>query len=290
MNMKIFKYISLILVVVFAASCEKHEIQFPATDLPDGYAEFQLHYMAPVAVNTANNMYKIEINDVMYTNETAILSTYNAVPSGAVGLFYAVKAGTVNIKMYNQAGDLKYDQNTTLAAKKQNIVIYDLTLPPVVIDNGYPYATVISENTATVGWVKFYNFMYEVDAASATGVSPTTSKLQYQYFYTDPATKVKSDWINVGEPVAFGEATGFQQVTVLKDTYNSGGSARLDYRIMVQDADGNYTVQLQVINSSSKMVDYTDWWTAAIGRNYHHFFAGVRTKAPIVGVKTFTAR
>ncbi len=85
----------------------------------------------------------------------APLSTYNAIPSGAVGRFYTVNPGNVNLKMYMTAklepkGDsLVYDQSVTLTEGKQNVFVHAFDQPPVLFDNGFPY---ISKGNGNYGF------------------------------------------------------------------------------------------------------------------------------------------
>lgn len=145
-----------------------------------------------------------------------------------------------------------------------------------------PLPKVTTEHTGTTAWIRFYNFMYE-----SAGV-PTTLKLQYQWQYTtDNATAAKSDWFNLGSPVSFGEATGWEPVTVNKTVEISAGTARIDYRIRLIGADGSDQGSLKV--GTAGTTDYSDWWTAQIGKVYHHVFAGYRTGSPAVGVKQSSA-
>jgi hypothetical protein len=278
--MKIIKYLSLILVVCLAVSCEKHEIEYKTTSITD-MAEFQLHYFVPVTAVAANNINKVLINDSLYSNIKAPLATYNAIPNGGVGRFYTAAPGVINVKFYQgSAGDvLVYNQNVTVTKGKQNIFIHDFNLPPIVYDNGFPYTKNLTQNTDSVCYLKFYNFLYET-----TGV-PTTLKLQYQYIDPHNSTVL----INVGNPVAFGETTGWQQVKVIKDIFNSAGSRRVDFRIKVVDASGNITGDLQIRNTSGVYVNYADFWTEAIGRRYHHVVSGFRAATPGAAVRTFTA-
>ncbi len=279
--MKIIKYLSLILAVTLMVSCEKHEITYDATTIGE-VAEVQLHYIVPVTAVAANNITKVEINNQLYANNKAPLNTYNSIPSGAVGRFYTVNPGNVNIKMYQgTAMDvLVYDQNVTLAAGKQNLFIHDFNLPPVVIDNEYPYIRREVVETDTTTWVKFYNFLYE------TAGVPTTLKLQYQYI-----SHRTNQLVNIGEPVSFGETTGWQQVLLLKlpNEIVTAGSRRIDYRIKVIDDDGNIVGDLSIRNSSGVYVNYSDFWTGTIGRRVHHIFCGMRAAAPASAVRVFTA-
>ncbi|RIJ46352.1 hypothetical protein D1614_19320 [Maribellus luteus] len=276
--MKIIKNISLILMVIMTISCDKHEIEY-ATKSIDGLAEFQLHYFVPVTATSSNNIYRVEINGSLFANSDAPLTTYNAVPKGSVGRFYTVEPGEVNIKLYKGTSEeLVYDRTTTLTVGKQNVFIYGFDEDPIVFNNGYPYVANITEDTDSTTYVKFYNFLFETDGV------PTDLKLQYQYI--DPTT---DELVNIGEPVAFGETTGWQPVKLIKDVYNSSGSTRVYYRIKVVDNNGNIVEDLQLYNSSSKYVSYSDYWTGYIGRRVHHVMAGFRSAQPRASVRLFYA-
>lgn len=276
--MKIIKNISLILMVILAISCDKHEIEYDTKSI-DRMAEFQLHYFVPVTATSSNYIYRIEINNSLYANTTGPLNTYNAVPNGSVGRFFTVEPGEVNIKLYKGTSEeLVYDRTTTLTNGKQNVFIYDFDEDPIVFDNGYPYVANITEDTDSTTYVKFYNFLFETDGV------PTDLKLQYQYI--DPTT---DELVNIGEPVAFGETTGWQPVKLIKDVYNSSGSTRVYYRMKVVDDNGNIVEDLQLYNSSSKYVSYSDYWTGYIGRRVHHVMAGFRSAQPRASVRLFYA-
>ncbi len=283
--MKLFRNISIIAFSLFAFSCEKHEIIYDADPISD-VAEFQLHYVVPVTAVASNNIYQVEINDQLYANNSAPLYTYNAIPSGSVGRFYTTRGGENNIKLYmglNEDQKLVYNQNCNLKKGKQNIFVYDFAEPPIIFDNGHPYQTNITEYTDSTAWIKFYNFLYEKES------EPTNLKLQYQYQYTmNYETGKKSDWLNIGKPVGFGETTGWQPVIVKKSVELSSGYARLDYRIKVIDANGKDVGNLQIL-SGNKYVDYSDYWNAYVGRRYHHILAGLRTASPTSSVRQFTA-
>lgn len=282
--MKKILYIFILASFAGLASCEKHEIEYMSTPLDEGMAEVQLHYFVPLTSGSANNIFKVELGDlVIVNNDAAVLVTYNATPSGAVGRFYALSAGSTNIKLYKgPSQELVYDKNVDLISGKQNVFIYDFDKEPIVFDNGFPYTTNVTMDTDSTCWVKFYNFLYEKEGEY------TPLKLQYQYQYTK-ADKTKSEWINIGEPVGFGETTGWQSIRVIKETFNSSGRARIDYRILVQDENGDYTQLLQVMNSKGQMVNYSDYWNGYIGRRYHHILKGFRTQKPISSVSQFVA-
>ncbi len=279
MIMKKLKYIGILLLVFISFSCEKNEIEYDTT--PSGeMAEFQLHYMVPVTATSANNITKVEINNKLVANIKAPLSTYNAIPNGSVGRFYTVEPGLVNIKLYQgSTGEtLVYDQNVTLLKGKQNIFVHDFTKPPVLFDNGYPYSKNTTMNTDSTCYVKFYHFLYET-----AGV---TCPLKLQYQYINPVT---SELVNIGQPILFGETTGWQKIKIKKEIFNSSGSARVDYRIKVIDTNGTVIGDLSIRNSSGVYVNYADFWTGFIGRRYHHVISGMRAAAPASAVRQFTA-
>lgn len=284
--MKILEYIGLFLIMSGVASCDKHEVEYITEPVGGDKAEIQLHYFVPVTAVAGNNIYKVGIGDKEYVNNgAAVISTYNAVPSGSVGRFYTTKTGDVNIKLYKGSDlDLVYDKYAKLTSGKQNVFVYDFNKDPIVFDNGYPYTTNTTQDTDSTCWVKFYNFLYEQEDEYCP------LKLQYQYQYTvNVETKEKSEWINIGGPVAFGETTGWQPIQVVKSIFNSSGYARIDYRIKVQDERGEYTKDLEVWNSSGKYVSYSDYWNGYVGRRYHHVLSGMRSAKPISSVRQFTA-
>lgn len=290
--MKLLTYTFMIQLVLLAASCQKHVVEYQTTSV-DGLAEYQLYYYVPVEAVTGNNMYKVEVNDKQYVNGTttsdgkfnpsSVLSTYSIIPN-ALGRYYTESAGQVNIKLYAGASyNMVYNQSTTLKSGKQFVFIYDHNKAPIVFDAGYPYVGNTTEYTDSTAWVQFFNFLYE-DATM-----PSNLKLQYQYQYTtDYTTNTKSDWINIGNPVSFGEATGWQAVRVRKSVQLSSGTANLSYRIRVIGSDNTDQGDLQIINSSNKIVPFVGFSDASIGRRYNHILSGVRTMIPRSAVRVVT--
>lgn len=281
--MKIIKYLSLVLAVALTMSCEKHEIEYDATPISD-MAEFQLHYMVPVTSAAANNITRVDVNGKLFANSKAPLATYNAIPTSA-GKFYAVNPGNVNLKLYMTAklepkGDsLVYDQSVAMAKGKQNVFVHDFVQVPVVFDNGFPYIKRETVSTDSTSWVKFYNFLYE------TPGEPTSKRIQYQYVDTRTSALV-----NIGAPVAFGEATDWVQITVLKSVLVSQGSRSITFRMKEVDDDGTIIGDLQVMGTTGSYAAYTGTATLTIGRWYHHTMAGFRAvKSPNSSVRVFTA-
>lgn len=282
---KLRNILAITWAALFLASCEKQELSYQAEKIDDGTAQFQLFFMNPIAAVATNNINKVELNGQLLTNQTAPLNVSNFIPNGAVSKFYATQAGSANLKLYQGAVtsmDLAYDQTVNFPAGKHQLFIHDFTQPPVILPYPMPFPSVTTEHTGTTAWIRFYNFMYE-----AEGV-PTTLKLQYQWQYTtDNETGDKSDWFNLGSPVSFGEATGWEPVTVNKTVEISAGTARIDYRIRLIGADGSDQGSLLV--GTAGTTEYSDWWNAQVGRIYNHVFAGYRTGTPAVGIKQSTA-
>lgn len=284
------KRIYIILLVLinafFVCSCEKNIVEYDEVKIDEKTtAEFQIFYLSPVVANAANNINKIELNDKLLINSTTPLNTYNMVPGGAVSRFFTTQPGKVNLKLYTGPVSnmtLSYNMDFDIPAGRYNLVIHDFAKPPILVSNDLPYPTITTELTGTTAWVKFSNFMYE-----SVGV-PTNLKLQYQYQYTvDNETSEKSNWLNLGKAISFGESTGWEPVPVNKTVIISAGTARIDYRIRLIGTDGSDQGPLMVRNTSGTMVPYSDWWNVAIGRIYHHNLAGFRSATPIASVRSF---
>jgi hypothetical protein len=289
--MKIFKYLILILVVAVTASCQKNEIAYDASTI-SGMAEFQLHFFVPIPTSTANNITKVLVNGQLYSNSKAPLATYNAVPSGAVGRFFTIQPGDVNLKLYQTAGVIPkdtvlfYNKNVTLTAGKQNVFVHDTSKVPVVFSNGYPYDGNVTGATDSTCWVKFYNFLYETPGV------PTTLKIQYQYIFSRTGAAADTVRVNIGSPVAFGETTGWQPVKVVKLPTDlvSAGSRSIVFKIKIVNAAGNPGSDLKIIGSTGVYTSYTATNTMVIGRRYHHIEGGFRASTTAVSsVRIFTA-
>lgn len=278
--MKFFKYLTYSLaLMLMVVSCDKNEILYDTEPAPE--AEFQLHYFEPVANNASNYIDSVYVNGKKVTcvKGGGNLLPFNAVPSGSVGRFFSAPAGSTKLDLYRK-GNLIYSVNINLAKGKQNVIVHDFDKDPIILDNGYPYQHV-SGNASASTWgtdslatIKFVNLMYE-----ETG-KPYEGKLQYKW--QNPRTK---EWENLGNPVAFGEATDRVPVLVVKSVFNSSGYCRINYKIFTEDGK-----ELQHLNSGGKTVNYSDYWNAYIGRSYMHFLSGIRTSKSIrVAVKQWTS-
>ncbi|MBP5390676.1 MAG: hypothetical protein J6Y40_01170 [Bacteroidales bacterium] len=282
-----FSIIALAALLVLG-SCTKHKLWFPMDEMPKDGAEFQLHYFEPINNVAANNIDSVYINGTLYSSKDGggSLLPYNGVPCMDVGKFFYAPAGSVNIRLM-RGGETIYDRNTTLEAKKQNVFIHDLNEDPIVVDNRYPYwndrgvaSTAATFGDDSVCKVMFVNLLYE-----SPGV-PYSGKLQYQYKRNDAGDD--EPWNNIGDPVGFGEGTERTLVLIHYEggpTSNYYKSQRENYRILDENGD-----ILQVLNSAgTKMIDYSDWWTARVGKVYMHIFRGYRTAKPVCGVTQWTS-
>jgi hypothetical protein len=278
--MKILKYLTCSLALLaMVTSCDKHEILYDTE--PAKAAEFQLHYFEPITNTSTNYIDSVYVNDKLLSgiDGGGNLATYNGIPGGSTGRFFTVEPGDVNFKFYRK-GAIVYDQNITLTAGKQNVIVHDLNKPGIVLDNGYPYqhvsgtATAATWNTDSLATIKFVNLIYETEG------QPYEGKLQYQW--QNPRTK---EWENLGNPVGFGEATDRCPILIVKSVFNSSGYCRIDYRILDENGE-----TFQHWNSSGKMTNYSDYWNGYIGRSYMHFLSGIRQhKSNRVAVKQWTS-
>ncbi|MCG1037750.1 hypothetical protein [Polaribacter sargassicola] len=273
--MKKITRIALFLVYTFLiVACEQHIVEYDTTEIDiETTAQFQIHYMVPLSSGTANDINRIELNDQLLTNETFPLYTNYFIPYSATGgKFFTTDSGVINLKLYKGSADnltLVYDKEIELPAGKTTLIIHDFDKMPTMVDYG-EYPKITTEHTGETTWIKFHNSLYETPGV------PTTLKLQYQYQYTtDWDTGEKSEWINVGEPVSFGEATGWEPVTVNKTIEISSGYARVDYRIRIIGDDGSDQGNLTVERSWG-MVEYGDYWTGYIGSYRQHILSRYR--------------
>ena len=313
---KILKYTVMIFTATLVMmSCEKNEIAFDAVSNTD-VAFVQLHNQIPVPTGTEYIFYKVELNGVDLSRNggdppvNVPLNSWNSLPT-SVGRYYETAAGQASIKLYQSTNHvLKYDQSANLQTGKQGLILYDLNKPPVVFDEA---ETFINDRapyfTDTVTFIRFFHLMQE-----SAGVA-SNLKLQYQYQYvynplyteTDAlqgkipagykigdavpaADRIRSPWINLGGPLAFGEDTGWQIVPVKREAWISQGSARVDFRIVVAQggvvgvtmtAGDNLLICRDGRNATTLNTSgFTDWWTSYVGRRVYHFFGGYRNDTP----------
>lgn len=273
--MKYFKYIALLLLVAITmGSCDKKDVSYMAEPVDESQKCYvQVGYYAPVTAAAANYMYFIDINGVEYGNDGAtFLATFNAVPSGGTNRYYAVDAGSVNLKLHKRESDgnggyvypVAYDQTVNLEAGKRYVLfVHDLDKAPIVIEMSPAPEFDRALDTDSLCRVQFVNLLYEADG------TPITTKVQYGVQNVD--TK---EYEPVGVPVAFGECTPWFFVKVRKSVYNSSGYQREEVCLFAVDDNGKVTGKLPYTLSNGNTGEFTDYWNWYIGRAYRQIAAG----------------
>ncbi len=272
--MKMLKYLTTIVSIIFLASCEKHDIKFAGEqEMDSNMAELRLHYVEPVGTTSAaaNQFDSLYINGVLYANHTNTFGVFNVMPNS--NKFYIAKPGTVNIKCWRGGVDPIYDFDIEAKKGKQDVFIYDIEKAPKVLPFEFPLkrnytANVPVFDTDSVAYVEFYNFLYE---DYGTNKVPYTGTLQCEY--QDSRTQ---EWIKVGEPVAFGEQGGRVPVKVIKEDHISQGSQVIPFRMVTSD-----NKVLMYTNNKGAELEWNNNFTLTIGRGYMFYACGIRTSATI---------
>ena len=272
--MKKLTFIISLLTVFALVSCEKHEILYDTHDLSEQSAEFQLHYFEPITSAAANYIDSVFVNGVLYSsvNGSGQLATYNGVPGGATGRFFAVAPGSVKFTFW-RGGKVIYENVATLNKGKQNVFVTDLNEPPFVIVNDYPYKdkiirdkpTAATYNTDSIATGKIVNVLFE-----SPGV-PCTQKIQCQWRNDEKDAEGNYIWHDMGDPIGFGEATPLCGFIVHKTAFNSSGYQTLYWRFLNEDG-----TTFKYTNASGNQVAFTDYWTTYIGRSYLYMLGGNR--------------
>ena len=273
--MKYFKYIALLLLVaVTMGSCDKKDVSYMAEPVDESsMAYVQVGYYAPVTAGAANYMYYIDLNGVEYGNNGAtFLATFNTVPSGGTNRYYAVKAGTVNLKLHKRESDgnggynypVVYDQNVNVEAGKRYVLyVHDLEKAPIPIEMTPAPDFGRALDTDSMCRVQFVNLLYEADGQPYTGL--------VQYGVQNLDTK---EYEPVGEPIGFGEVTPWFTTKIRKTVFNSSGYQRREVCLFAVDNNGNVTGKLPYTLSNGNTGEFTDYWTWYIGRAYRQIAAG----------------
>ncbi|MDO4511107.1 MAG: hypothetical protein Q4B68_04725 [Bacteroidales bacterium] len=286
--MKFLKYISICLIALVFASCEKKDIEYMTENVTGDQALIQVAYMCPKKAEAANYIYTVVINGQKYSNNgSSFLTTYNYVPSGDVGLFYTVNPGEVTVQFLNSKNEEVYNQKFNVAAgSKQMAVVYDFAKAPVIVPFKEPLTFPGSAETGKNCSVRLYNFIFETDG------TPMTDKIQLGLQNT--TTK---EFTPVGTPVAFGEGSEFMAIDIDKmgpggSGFNTQGYQRRDICIYrIDAATGENKGTLQYTNSKGAVAGFTDYWNWYIGRGYLEFMRGVLdSKVTPVAMTQFTGR
>lgn len=239
--MKSIKYFTLvILAFVTLSSCSKHKLLLHTEDVPEGSAEFQIFNDLAVrsgeaAANTT--MYCV----VLGTNDTLAYGSYplnarNVIPSGGTTRFFVRKPGVYQLrgwKSYDNAKaglDPDYETTITLTAGKQMVHIYNWLDDALVMDYDYPFIRADRPNSTEFIYFNFINVFEEGSTTDYAAMRPTTKRLQYQMRLNnlnwDGMPLGRTEWQDIGEPVAFGEMTGYSPVVIPNNGQGfSGGIA-----------------------------------------------------------------
>ena len=156
--MKNVKYILFSTIAACALlSCQKHGLSFAPEVAADNMAMFQITYVEPIAVNAANAIDSVFVNNKLVAGSTGVgqltvNGTYPYGPSTATGKFFATKPGNTNIKFYRK-GNLVYDKDVNL--------IFGAVIDPAmqdqiritVVATGYPEADSYVGNQPTIAQV-----------------------------------------------------------------------------------------------------------------------------------------
>lgn len=278
------KNIKYLLFSAFAAvaiiGCQKHDLHFaPEVDASD-MAEFQITYVEPIAANASNAIDSVFVNGKLVAGSTGVgqltvNGTYPYGPSAGTGTFFTAPKGAINIQFYRK-GNMVYDRTVNLQNQKYELFVYKLDQDPIILDNLYPYkgnpdrATTATFDTDSIARIRFYNFAFKGDKNTHY-----PGKIQYQWchdVYTvgrTSATKPDEKWENIGDPIAFGEASDYQIIRVHKNIFNSSGYEYVWFRGI--DEDGNVVIA-------------NDWWTTYIGTSVKHIYRGIKGGSPAAGV------
>ena len=309
--MKYLKYIFMALTVAFVAtSCDKRDPDFNAEQVSKDKAEVQVFLITPVQNVSANYVHAVILNDDVHANKgSALLNPYNGAPGGTTGAYWTVPAGNTRVRLQratprterildwqkpvlddgteNWKDTTYYDYETIYdkvvtgleGGKKYFVFVYDFDKAPMAIDQLEP-PTQTSTNTAEYAAVRFINFMWE------NPTTPYAGKVQLRM--QDATTK---EYINTCDPIGFGEATAWFMPSVIKTSFNSGGSQRRDLDVAVVNEDGEVGERMLYTNSKGNKVGFTDYWTLSIGRGYVWILYGTRdvTVQP-VAIRQWTLR
>ncbi|MCQ2141406.1 MAG: hypothetical protein MJY83_03570 [Bacteroidales bacterium] len=269
--MKYIKYvIGLLAVAAATVSCEKHELIYQGQELVGDKAMFHICYFAPKTKAAANYIDSVYVNGKYYggVGGSGQLMIENLLPTSGTR-YYTAPAGQTKITLY-QKDAVVYEKTVTLKSGKQDVYVPDLTMEPVVIDvtpfNNISAPEAGKFDTDSIASVRLINFLFEPDGNG--GVAPTTRKIQYQWRNNSGEKDENGQyyWHNIGEPIAFGEASARAQVIVDKIHYanasgfNTSGYCRIWYRTVDAATGAEMT---------------PDYWTAYIGRGYDHIYWGV---------------
>lgn len=223
-------------------------------------AMVRLMYVNP-SVGADDAVYRVELGGKTFDNDaSAVLGRYGGVPGGGVGSFVSVPGGSVPLRLYRSTSrELCYDRTVVMAAgARATVAVYDLGAAPAVVPEQVELPTA-SEGQALL---KFYNFVLNKQG------EPMEGRLQLRL-----KASPSGEFVATGAPVAFGEATTWQAVTV------TGTTARCDMDALLVDNDGNTLGSLTYTAADGTAAPFADYWPLEAGRAYAWYCCGTRTEA-----------
>lgn len=292
--MKVLKYFAFALAAVFAFSaCSKHEIEYPAEELGNDMAEIQLYNAIPTASAAAGNLTYVVLND----NDTIAtpnypINRYNGIPFGNTTRFFVRKPGTYRVQGFiasnnpKNGGAPNLDAEFTVSAGK-SVVYFCAWDKAVVLDANFPYGNADNampgKKTDTTAWINFVNFWYESEGV------PCSFPIQYQYAVRPDGVAIADlEFHNLGNPVRFGEQTGFHPWYIPNKGIGyvggptssiTAGYCRIYVRVMDPSTDP--------MTMLHRDVDY--WNSQGFGRYVNHVARGIGTNNQYL-ISTFTSK
>ena len=290
--MKYLNYIAFLVLLAIASACSDKNVEYNMEPVDTAHqAELQIFYMTPKTAVSSNYIYQVGINGINYANNgSTLITTFNGVPGGAVGMYYTVASGDVTITLFHRLDGVNIDAQPFYTGKarglkaggKYQVFVVDDNADPIVLEAGEMPTFGGSTQTAEYCGTKWYNFMYEADG------TPSTDKLQL-YIQGDSTKQYDEP---LGKPIGFGECTDWESLHVTKTVYNSQGYQSRYYTFHVIDGTtGEDKGQLEYVsNTAGRVKAFTDYWTWYIGRQYRLYVHGVRTSKTVrVALSRWTA-
>ena len=279
--MKNIKYFVLTLLSVLALSaCSKHKIYYETEYIANDVAEFQIFNdlatrSGDAAANTTMNCVVLGTNDTL-AFKAYPLNARNVIPSGGTTRFFVRKPGSYQLRGWKKyedavAGlDPDYETTIVLTTGKQMIHIYNWYQDALVMDYDYPFIRADRPNSVEFIYFNFINVWQEGSTTDYTAMHPTNKRLQYQMRLNnvsyDGMPTGKTPWQDIGEPVAFGEMTGYCPIVVpnFGIGFTGGVSSLMDYY--------QVTVYTRILDADTGTeIVGEDYWTAIrLGRFLIH--------------------
>lgn len=280
--MKSIKYFTLVILAFVAlSSCSKHKIYYHIDPVPENIAEFQI--FNDLAVRSGEAAALTTMNCVVLgATDTLAYASYplnarNVIPSGSTTRFFTKEPGTYQLRGWLSYADAvagldpDYETTITLTAGKQMVHIYNWLQDALVMDYDYPFIRADRPNSTEYIYFNFINVFQEGSTTDYAAMHPTTKRLQYQMRLNnlnwDGMPTGRTEWQNIGEPVGFGEMTGYCPVVVPNNGQGFSGGISIG-------AVGYWscTVYTQIVDADTGLpIVGEDYWSSIrLGRFLIH--------------------